>query len=361
MEMKIGVIKGDGIGPEIVDEAVKVLDRTAEVYGHSISYTQLLMGGASIDVNGVPLTEDTLTAAKNSDAVLMGSIGGDAKTSPWYRMEPSKRPEAGLLQLRKGLNLFANLRPAVLYQELKDACPLREEIAERGFDMMIMRELTGGLYFGKRSTKEENGQIVARDELTYSEGEIRRIAKRGFDIAMKRRRKVTSVDKANVLDSSRLWRKVVEEVAAEYPGVTLEHMLVDNCAMQLVKDPAQFDVILTENMFGDILSDEASMVTGSIGMLASASLNDTKFGLYEPSGGSAPDIAGKGIANPIATILSAAMMLKFSFDLDQEAAAIENAVSAVLRDGYRTIDIMSEGMKQIGTREMGDRICTYIK
>ncbi|HIX63653.1 MAG TPA: 3-isopropylmalate dehydrogenase [Candidatus Mediterraneibacter colneyensis] len=361
MEMKIGVIKGDGIGPEIVDEAVKVLDRTAEVYGHSISYTQLLMGGASIDVNGVPLTEETLTAAKNSDAVLMGSIGGDAKTSPWYRLEPSKRPEAGLLQLRKGLNLFANLRPAVLYQELKDACPLREEIAERGFDMMIMRELTGGLYFGKRSTKEENGQIVARDELTYSEGEIRRIAKRGFDIAMKRRRKVTSVDKANVLDSSRLWRKVVEEVAAEYPGVTLEHMLVDNCAMQLVKDPAQFDVILTENMFGDILSDEASMVTGSIGMLASASLNDTKFGLYEPSGGSAPDIAGKGIANPIATILSAAMMLKFSFDLDQEAAAIENAVSAVLRDGYRTIDIMSEGMKQIGTREMGDRICTYIK
>lgn len=361
MEMKIGVIKGDGIGPEIVDEAVKVLNRTAEVYGHSISYTQLLMGGASIDVNGVPLTEETLTAAKNSDAVLMGSIGGDAKTSPWYRLEPSKRPEAGLLQLRKGLNLFANLRPAVLYQELKDACPLREEIAERGFDMMIMRELTGGLYFGKRSTKEENGQIVARDELTYSEGEIRRIAKRGFDIAMKRRRKVTSVDKANVLDSSRLWRKVVEEVAAEYPGVTLEHMLVDNCAMQLVKDPAQFDVILTENMFGDILSDEASMVTGSIGMLASASLNDTKFGLYEPSGGSAPDIAGKGIANPIATILSAAMMLKFSFDLDQEAAAIENAVSAVLRDGYRTIDIMSEGMKQIGTREMGDRICTYIK
>lgn len=361
MEMKIGVIKGDGIGPEIVDEAVKVLDRTAEVYGHSISYTQLLMGGASIDVNGVPLTEETLTAAKNSDAVLMGSIGGDAKTSPWYRLEPSKRPEAGLLQLRKGLNLFANLRPAVLYQELKDACPLREEIAERGFDMMIMRELTGGLYFGKRSTKEENGQIVARDELTYSESEIRRIAKRGFDIAMKRRRKVTSVDKANVLDSSRLWRKVVEEVAAEYPGVTLEHMLVDNCAMQLVKDPAQFDVILTENMFGDILSDEASMVTGSIGMLASASLNDTKFGLYEPSGGSAPDIAGKGIANPIATILSAAMMLKFSFDLDQEAAAIENAVSAVLRDGYRTIDIMSEGMKQIGTREMGDRICTYIK
>ena len=361
MEMKIGVIKGDGIGPEIVDEALKVLDKIAEVYGHSFSYTQLLMGGASIDVNGVPLTDETLAAAKASDAVLMGSIGGDAKTSPWYQLEPAKRPEAGLLQLRKGLNLFANLRPAVLYDELKGACPLKEEIADRGFDMMIMRELTGGLYFGKRSTAEEDGVLVARDELTYSENEIRRIAKRGFDIAMKRNKKVTSVDKANVLDSSRLWRKVVEEVSADYPEVTLEHMLVDNCAMQLVKDPAQFDVILTENMFGDILSDEASMVTGSIGMLASASLNDTKFGLYEPSGGSAPDIAGKGIANPIATILSAAMMLRYSFDLDKEADAVERAVELVLKDGYRTIDIMSEGKKQIGTKEMGDRICSYIK
>lgn len=359
--MKIGVIKGDGIGPEIVDEAMKVLDRIAEVYSHSFSYTQLLMGGASIDVNGVPLTDETLEAAKESDAVLMGSIGGNAKTSPWYQLEPSKRPEAGLLALRKGLNLFANLRPAVLYPELKGACPLKEEIADRGFDMMIMRELTGGLYFGKRSTEEVDGVLVAKDELTYSEAEIRRIAKRGFDIAMKRRKKVTSVDKANVLDSSRLWRKVVEDVAKEYPEVTLEHMLVDNCAMQLVKDPAQFDVILTENMFGDILSDEASMVTGSIGMLASASLNETKFGLYEPSGGSAPDIAGQGIANPIATVLSAAMMLRYSFDLDEEAAAVEKAVSEVLKDGYRTIDIMSEGMKQIGTKEMGDRICAYIK
>ena len=360
MEMKVGVIKGDGIGPEIVDEALKVLDRIAEAYGHSFSYIQLLMGGASIDVNGVPLTDGTLAAAKACDAVLMGSIGGDAGTSPWYRLEPEKRPEAGLLQLRKGLNLFANLRPAVLYDELKGACPLKEEIADRGFDMMIMRELTGGLYFGRRSTEEEGGVLVARDELTYSETEIRRIAKRAFDIAMKRRKKVTSVDKANVLDSSRLWRKVTEEVAEDYPEVTLEHMLVDNCAMQLVKDPSQFDVILTENMFGDILSDEASMVTGSIGMLASASLNETKFGLYEPSGGSAPDIAGKGIANPIATILSAAMMLRYSFDLDEEAEEIENAVSKVLQDGYRTIDIMSEGMKQIGTAEMGDRICSYI-
>lgn len=361
MDMKIGVIKGDGIGPEIVDEAMKVLDKTAEVYGHSIIYTQLLMGGASIDVNGVPLTDETLKEAKESDAVLMGSIGGDAKTSPWYQLEPSKRPEAGLLALRKGMNLFANLRPAVLYEDLKGACPLKEEIADRGFDMMIMRELTGGLYFGKRSTEKVDGVLTARDELTYNENEIRRIAKRAFDIAMKRRKKVTSVDKANVLDSSRLWRKVVEEVAADYPEVTLEHMLVDNCAMQLVKDPAQFDVILTENMFGDILSDEASMVTGSIGMLASASLNETKFGLYEPSGGSAPDIAGKGIANPIATILSAAMMLRYSFDLDKEADAIEKAVSEVLSKGYRTIDIMSEGKTQIGTQEMGDRICECIR
>ena len=331
MEMKIGVIKGDGIGPEIVDEAMKVLDRVSEVYGHALSYTQLLMGGASIDVNGVPLTDETLELAKGCDAVLMGSIGGDAKTSPWYQLEPSKRPEAGLLALRKGLNLFANLRPAVLYDELKGACPLKEEV------------------------------LVAKDELTYSETEIRRIAKRAFDIAMKRRKKVTSVDKANVLDSSRLWRKVVEETAADYPEVALEHMLVDNCAMQLVKDPSQFDVILTENMFGDILSDEASMVTGSIGMLASASLNETKFGLYEPSGGSAPDIAGKGIANPIATILSAAMMLRYSFDLDREAEAVERAVARVLKEGYRTIDIMSEGKIQIGTKEMGDRICSFIE
>ena len=314
MSLKIGVIKGDGIGPEIVTEAMKVIDRVGEVYGFSCEYEQLLLGGASIDVHGIPLTEETVEAAKNCDAVLMGSIGGDAKTSPWYKLEPSKRPEAGLLGIRKALNLFANLRPAVLYDELKGACPLKEEITDGGFDMMIMRELTGGLYFGKRSTTEVDGVMTAIDELTYNENEIRRIAKRGFDIAMKRRKKVTSVDKANVLDSSRLWRKVVEEVAKDYPEVTLEHMLVDNCAMQLVKDPAQFDVILTENMFGDILSDEASMVTGSIGMLSSASLNDTKFGLYEPSHGSAPDIAGQDKANPIATILSAAMMLRFTFD-----------------------------------------------
>ena len=361
MRLKIGIIKGDGIGPEIVTEAMKILDKVGEIYGHAYEYKQLLLGGASIDVHGVPLTEETIVEAKACDAVLMGSIGGNTQTSPWYKLEPSKRPEAGLLGIRKALNLFANLRPAVLYDELKGACPLKEEITEGGFDMMIMRELTGGLYFGERKTVEENGIMTAYDSLTYNENEVRRIAKRAFDIAMKRRKKVISVDKANVLDSSRLWRKVVEEVAEDYPEVTLEHMLVDNCAMQLVKNPKQFDVILTENMFGDILSDEASMVTGSIGMLASASLNETKFGLYEPSGGSAPDIAGKGIANPIATILSAAMMLRYSFDLDQEAEAVEKAVERVLKDGYRTIDIMSEGKTLVNTAEMGDLICDRIR
>lgn len=361
MEYKIALIPGDGIGPEIVREAKKVLDRICKVYGHHFEYEELLLGGASIDVHGVPLTEETIAAAKASDAVLMGSIGGDAKTSPWYQLEPSKRPEAGLLRIRKALNLFANLRPAYLYEELKGACPLKEEVIGDGFDMIIVRELTGGLYFGERKTVEENGVRKAIDTLTYDEKEIRRIAVKAFEIAKKRRKKVTSVDKANVLDSSRLWRKVVEEVAEDYPEVTLEHMLVDNCAMQLVKNPKQFDVILTENMFGDILSDEASMVTGSIGMLASASLNETKFGLYEPSGGSAPDIAGKGIANPIATILSAAMMLRYSFDLDQEAEAVEKAVERVLKDGYRTIDIMSEGKTLVNTAEMGDLICDRIK
>ena len=360
MSYHIAVIPGDGIGPEIVREARKVLDAAGKKYGFELDYTEVLMGGASIDVHGVPLTDEAIATAKASDAVLMGSIGGDAKTSPWYKLAPNLRPEAGLLKIRKELNLFANLRPAYLYEELKAACPLRDEIIGDGFDMMIMRELTGGLYFGERHTTEENGVRKAVDTLSYDEKEIRRIAVRGFEIARKRRHKVTSVDKANVLDSSRLWRSVVEEVAKDYPDVTLEHMLVDNCAMQLVMNPGQFDVILTENMFGDILSDEASMITGSIGMLASASLNETKFGLYEPSGGSAPDIAGQGIANPIATILSAAMMLRFSFDLDKEADAIEASVAKVLKDGYRTIDIMSEGKTQIGTARMGDEIAANI-
>ena len=349
MKLKITCIPGDGIGPEIVAEAKKVLDTVGEKYGHDMQYTDILMGGASIDVHGVPLTDEAVETAKNADAVLMGSIGGDTTTSPWYKLPPNLRPEAGLLGIRKALNLFANLRPAVLYEELAQACPLKQEISGNGFDMLIMRELTGGLYFGERKTVEENGIRKAIDTV------------KGFDIARKRRKKVTSVDKANVLDSSRLWRAVVEEVAKDYPDVTLEHMLVDNCAMQLVKDPTQFDVILTENMFGDILSDEASMVTGSIGMLASASLNDTKFGLYEPSHGSAPDIAGKDLANPIATILSASMMLRYSFDLDKEADAIDEAVKQVLRDGYRTGDIMSEGCEKVGCKKMGDLIVERIK
>lgn len=361
MKLNIACIKGDGIGPEIVTQAQKVLNRVAQCYGHEIVYTDVLMGGASIDACGVPLTDEAVAAAKASDAVLMGSIGGNTTTSPWYKLAPELRPEAGLLKLRKSLNLFANLRPALLYPELSDACPLKKEISDAGFDMMIMRELTGGLYFGERHTTEENGVRKAVDTLAYDENEIRRIAIKGFDIAMKRRKKVTSVDKANVLDSSRLWRKVVEEVAKDYPEVALEHMLVDNCAMQLVKDPAQFDVILTENMFGDILSDEASMVTGSIGMLPSASLNDTKFGLYEPSHGSAPDIAGKDIANPIATVLSAAMMLRFTFDLDREADAMEKAVKEILKKGYRTSDIMSEGCTLVGCTKMGDLLAAEIE
>ena len=360
MKLIITCIPGDGIGPEIVAEAKKVLDKVAQKFGHTICYTDILMGGASIDVHGVPLTEEAIATAKAADAVLMGSIGGDTNTSPWYKLPANLRPEAGLLAIRKALNLFANLRPAVLYEELSDACPLKKEISQAGFDLLIMRELTGGLYFGDRKTVTENGIRKATDTLTYSEEEIRRIAVKAFDIARKRKKKVTSVDKANVLDSSRLWRSVVNEVAKDYPDVFLEHMLVDNCAMQLVKDPAQFDVILTENMFGDILSDEASMVTGSIGMLASASLNDTKFGLYEPSHGSAPDIAGKDIANPIATVLSAAMMLRYSFDLDQEAEAVENAVRMVLKEGYRTGDIMSEGCIRVGCKQMGDLLSERI-
>ena len=303
MDCRITLIPGDGIGPEIVTEAVKVLDAVAAKYGHKFDYTKILMGGCSIDECGVPLTDEAVAVAKASDAVLLGAVGGNVGNSRWYDVAPNLRPEAGLLKIRKDLELFANIRPAYLYNELKAACPLKEEIIGDGFDMVIMRELTGGLYFGKRHTEEVDGLMTAVDTLTYNEEEIRRIAIKGFEIAMKRRKKVTSVDKANVLDSSRLWRKIVHEVAKDYPEVELEDMLVDNCAMQLVMNPGQFDVILTENMFGDILSDEASMITGSIGMLSSASLGKTKLGLYEPSHGSAPDIAGKNIANPIATIL----------------------------------------------------------
>lgn len=361
MNCRIVTIPGDGIGPEIVREACRVLDQVGKVYGHTFTYTEVLMGGCSIDAYGVPLTEEALETAKKSDAVLLGAVGGNVGNSRWYDVAPELRPEAGLLAIRKGLNLFANMRPAYLYRELADACPLKKEIIGDGFDMVIMRELTGGLYFGARHTEEVDGVLTATDTLTYNENEIRRIAVKAFDIAMKRKKHVISVDKANVLDSSRLWRKVVEEVAKDYPEVTLEHMLVDNCAMQLVMDPGQFDVVLTENMFGDILSDEASMITGSIGMLSSASLNETRFGMYEPSHGSAPDIAGKDIANPIATVLSAAMMLRYSFDLDKEAAAVEAAVQKVLTDGYRTADIMADGYTKVGTRKMGDLLVENIR
>ena len=361
MNCNIVTIPGDGIGPEIVREACKVLDKVGEVYGHTFQYTKILMGGCSIDAYGVPLTDEALETAKKSDAVLLGAVGGNVGNSKWYDVAPNLRPEAGLLAIRKGLNLFANLRPAYLYNELADACPLKKENIGDGFDMIIVRELTGGLYFGERHTEEVDGVLQATDTLTYNENEIRRIAIKAFDIAMKRRKHVISVDKANVLDSSRLWRKVVEEVAKDYPEVKLEHMLVDNCAMQLVMNPGQFDVVLTENMFGDILSDEASMITGSIGMLSSASLNETKFGMYEPSHGSAPDIAGKDLANPIAAVLSAAMMLRYSFDMDKEADAIEAAVQQVLTDGYRTGDIYSEGCKKVGTMEMGNLIAAHIQ
>ncbi|MDW2798416.1 3-isopropylmalate dehydrogenase [Clostridium boliviensis] len=360
MNYNIAVIPGDGIGPEIIGEARKILDKVGALYHHQFTYTEVLMGGISIDTYGVPLTDEALETAKKSDSVLLGAVGGNVGNSKWYDVAPNLRPEAGLLAIRKGLNLFANIRPAYLYKELADACPLKKEIIGDGFDMVIMRELTGGLYFGDRCTKEVDGVMTAVDTLTYNENEIRRIAVKAFDIAMKRKKRVISVDKANVLDSSRLWRKVVEEVAGDYPEVTLSHMLVDNCAMQLVMNPGQFDVILTENMFGDILSDEASMITGSIGMLSSASMNESKFGMYEPSHGSAPDIAGKNIANPIATILSAAMMLRYSFDLDKEADAVEAAVEMVLKEGYRTGDIFSEGTEKVSTTRMGDLIAERV-
>ena len=360
MNGNITLIAGDGIGPEIVAEAVKVLNKVAEKYGHTFSYKEILMGGCSIDAHGVPLTDEALEIAKSGDAVLLGAVGGDVGNSRWYDVAPNLRPEAGLLKIRKELGLFANVRPAYLYKELAEACPLKESISSQGIDMVIMRELTGGLYFGDRKTEVVDGLRTATDSLVYNEEEIRRIAIKGFDIARKRRRVVTSVDKANVLDSSRLWRAVVEKVAKDYPDVELRHMLVDNAAMQLVRDPAQFDVMLTENMFGDILSDEASMVTGSIGMLSSASLRADKFGLYEPSHGSAPDIAGQNKANPLATILSAALMLRYTFDLEEEAKAIEDAVEAVLKEGFRTGDIYKEGMTLCTTTEMGDKVAERI-
>lgn len=356
MQANIVLIEGDGIGPEIVKQAKRVLDYIAKKYKHDFSYTYIDMGGCSIDKYGVPITDEAIEIAKKADAVLLGAVGGDVGKSSWYNLTPDKRPEAALLKLRKSLNLFANLRPAYLYKELKDACPLKDDIIGGGFDIIIVRELTGGLYFGERYTKEIGGKITAVDTLRYDEEEIRRITKKAFDIARVRGKKLTSVDKANVLDTSRLWRRIVKEVAIEYPDIEYSHMLVDNCAMQLVMNPKQFDVILTENMFGDILSDEASMITGSIGMLPSASLNEGGLGLYEPSHGSAPDIAGLNIANPIATILSAALLLRYSLGMHKEADDIDKAVKKVLEAGYRTTDIYKANDIRVSTEEMGDAI-----
>lgn len=352
MEKNITVIKGDGIGPEIVTQAMRVLDKVAEKHGHTFRYTEVLAGGCAIDAVGKPLPEDTLTACLNADSVLLGAVGGPK----WDQVDQAIRPEKALLGIRKAMGLYANMRPAKLFAQLSNASPLSDEVVARGIDMVVVRELIGGIYFGDKGVEEVDGEKSAYDVMRYSEHEIERIARTAFDTARKRRKKVTSIDKMNVLSSSRLWRDVVHRVAEEYPDVELVDMLVDNAAMQLVRDPSQFDVIVTENMFGDILSDEASMITGSIGMIPSSSLGETKNGMYEPIHGSAPDIAGKDLANPIGTILAAAMMLKYSFDLDQESEEIEAAVAKVLDAGYRTGDIMSPGKTQVGCQKMGDLI-----
>lgn len=357
MEYHIAVIKGDGIGPSVVDQAILALNRVGETYGHTFHFTEVLAGGCSIDAYGKPLTQETIDVCKKSDAVLLGAVGGPK----WDEQPSDNRPERALLGLRKELGLFANIRPAMMFDELADACPLKPEIVEGGFDMVIVRELIGGIYFGERGSRETDMGPAAYDIEQYSEGEVKRIAEVAFDMAMKRSKKVTSVDKANVLDSSRLWRRVVTEMAEKYPEVELNHFYVDNAAMQVVRNPKQFDIILTSNLFGDILSDEASQVTGSIGMLPSASLAEGGFGMYEPIHGSAPDIAGRDIANPMATILSAAMMLRYSFDLGKEADAIENAVKTVLADGVRTGDIAKPGEKVSGTVETGKRIAEAIR
>ncbi len=356
MKKTIAVIKGDGIGPEIVMEAMKVLDKVGEKCGHEFEYKEVLMGGCAIDATGVPLPQETIDTCLASDSVLLGAVGGPK----WDGLAGNLRPEAGLLGIRGALKLFANIRPAKLFAPLASACPLKEEITKNGLDLVIVRELIGGAYFGKRSTVVENGVKTATDSMAYSDYEVERIARVAFEMAKKRRGKVHSVDKANVLDSSRLWREVTHKVREEYPEIEYADILVDNCAMQLVRNPAQFDVLVTENLFGDILSDEASMITGSLGMIPSASLGETSLGLYEPIHGSAPDIAGQNKANPIATILSVAMMLRYSFDMGREADIVEEAVNKVLENNYRTGDIMSEGMILVGCREMGDLICNEI-
>lgn len=354
-DYKIVLLKGDGIGPEIVNQAVKVLDKTAEKFGFTVEYDEALLGGCAIDATGVPLPDETVEKCKKADSVLLGAVGGPK----WDTQPGNNRPEAGLLGIRGALGLFANLRPAVIFEPLKGASPIKDEIIGGALDIMIVRELTGGIYFGEKGRKEVNGNPAAYDTEMYSVPEIERIARVAFDLAMKRNKKLTSVDKANVLESSRLWRETVIRISKEYPQVELNHLYVDNCAMQLVINPGQFDVIVTSNIFGDILSDEASMISGSIGMLASASLSEGKSGLYEPIHGSAPDIAGLGVANPLATILSVAMMLRYSLDQPKAADAIENAVSTVLKE-YRTPDIYAEGTKKVSTDEMGDLVCNAI-
>lgn len=353
MKLEIALIPGDGIGPDIVREAVKVLQAVCDKAGHSLKTKSLLAGGAAIDATGRPLPEETLEEAKASQSVLLGAVGGPK----WDAVPGELRPEKALLGLRGGLGLFCNLRPALLYSQLADACPLRRESVEGGLDIMVVRELTGGIYFGERGRTADG----AYDTMSYTKGEVERIARKAFEIAMKRSKRLTSVDKANILETSRLWRATVDEVARDYPEVAVNHLYVDNAAMQLVRDPRQFDVILTENMFGDILSDEASMVTGSIGMLPSASLRSDSFGMYEPIHGSAPDIAGQDKANPLATVLSVAMMLRYSLGMGEEASLVEKAVDKVLDEGLRTADIYTEGTKLCGTRAMGDALAQAVK
>ncbi len=357
MTENIAVIRGDGIGPEIVEQTLKVLDKIADLYGHTFNYTDVDMGGCAIDKWGNPLPEEMLRKCVESDSVLLGAVGGEK----WNNVPGDMRPEKGLLRLRAGMGVYSNNRPAKIWRQLADASPLKKKIVDKGIDFIIVRELIGGIYFGEHKTEEENGEKKAVDVLSYTESEIERIGRIGFETARKRGKKLCSVEKSNVLDSSRLWKAVMHRLAEEYPDVELSDMLVDNCAMQIVKNPSQFDVIVTENMFGDILSDEASMITGSIGMIPSSSLGATSCGLYEPIHGSAPDIAGMDIANPIGTVLSAAMMLRYSFDMPEEADAIENAVSAVLDEGFRTADIMSDGCKKVGCYEMGKLIISKLE
>jgi 3-isopropylmalate dehydrogenase len=349
MNKTIAVIRGDGIGPEIVGEAVGILDAAAAKFGHTFTYREAPMGGCAIDEFGVPLPDSSLNICLSSDSVLLGAVGGPK----WDSQPSANRPERGLLKLRAAMELYTNVRPARMFSDLSAACPLRSDIAAKGIDFVVVRELIGGVYFGSHSTETVDGEQKATDIMSYSEHEIRRVAHVAFQMAQKRRKRVTSIDKANVLDTSRLWRKTVTEVAKEYPDVELLHMYVDNAAMQIVRDPSQFDVIVTENLFGDILSDEASQITGSIGMIPSSSMGEGSRGLYEPIHGSAPDIAGQDKANPIGTILAAAMMLRYSFDMTAEADAIETAVDQVLKDGYRCGDIMQSGGKLVGCKEMG--------